>query len=130
MEARHPTTLMVTRDGHLTSRGDCIVAVASEASLSGLPEEMKAAARSSEAVVSLTVEVGGESFTVTGKGHEELTYSSDLDMVARRSSYTCGRTLMIEADAAAADVPRRLAELLREPEAVVNLTLRVTARRT
>jgi len=123
--AGHATTLMVTRDERLTRRGDCVVAVGADASLADLPEELKTAARSSEAMVSLTMEVGGESFTVKGRGHPNLTYSSGLDMVARRSRYTCGRTLMVEADAAASDIPQSIVGLLRSPDAEVKVTLRV-----
>jgi hypothetical protein len=123
--AGHATTLMVTRDERLTRRGDCVVAVGAEASLVDLPEDMKAAARSSEATVSLTIEVGGESFTVKGRGHPDLTYSSELDVVARRSRYTCGRTLMVESNAAASDIPRSTARLLRSQSAEIKVTLRV-----
>jgi hypothetical protein len=116
---------MVTRDERLTRSGDCVVAVGAEASLADLPKELKAAARSSKATVSLTIEVGRESFTVKGMGHPDLTYSSELDMVARRSRYTCGRTLMVEADAAASGVPRSIAGLLTNPDVEVRVTLRV-----
>ena len=123
--AGHATTLMVTKEEHLTERGDCVVAVCAEASLAGLLDELKAAARSREAMISLTLEVCGESFTVTGRGTPALTYTSELDMVTRRSRYVCGRTLMVEADSAAVDLPRSIVRLLGNPDAEVNVTLRI-----
>jgi len=116
---------MVTREEHLTERGDCVVAVGAEASLAVLPPEMKEAARSRDAAISLTLEVSGESFTVTGRGDPALTYASELDVVARRSWYVCGRTLMVEADGASVDVPRSIVRLLRNQGAQVKVTLRV-----
>jgi hypothetical protein len=125
VRSSHTTTIMITRDEHLTARGDCVVAVAAEASLSGLPEEMKEAARARDAAITLTLEVGRMSFTVTGRGHPSLSYSSAADMVARKSLYTCGRTLMVEADKAACDLPREMVRLLQSPSSEVKVTLRV-----
>jgi hypothetical protein len=125
VRSSHPTTLMITREEHLTARGDCIVAVASEASPSDLPEEMKEAARARDAAITLTIEVGQLSFTVTGRGHPSLSYSNASDMVARKSLYTCGRTLMVEADKAACDLPREMVRLLQSPSSEVKLTLTV-----
>jgi hypothetical protein len=125
VRSSHPTTIMITRDEHLTARGDCVVAVAAEASLLDLPEEMKEAVRARDATIILTLKVGQLSFTVTGRGHPSLSYSSALDMVARRSLYTCGRTLMVEADKAACDLPREMVRLLQNPGSEVKVTLTV-----
>ncbi len=125
VRSSHPTTIMITRDESLTARGDCVVAVSAEASLSDLPDEMKEAARAGDAAITLTIEVGQRSFTVTGRGHPSLSYSSAADMVARKSLYTCGRTLMVEADKAARDLPREMVRLLQSPSSEVKVTLRV-----
>ena len=125
VRSSHPTTIMITRDESLTSRGDCVVAVAAEAGLLYLPEEVKEAARARDTLITLTIEVGQMSFTVTGRGHPSLSYSSAADMVARRSLYTCGRTLMVEADKAARDIPREMVRLLQSPCSEVKVTLRV-----
>lgn len=125
VRSSHPTTIMITRDEHLTARGDCVVAVAAEASLSNLPKELKEAARARDAAVTLTLEVGQQSFTVTGRGHPSLSYSNAADMVARKSLYTCGRTLMVEADKAACDLPREMVRLLQSSSSEVRVTLKV-----
>ena len=125
VRSSHPTTIMITKDESLTSRGDCVVAVAAEVGLSDLPEEMKEAARVRDASITLTIEVNQRSFTVTGRGHPSLSYSSAADMVARKSLYTCGRTLMVEADRAACDIPREMVRMLQSPSSEVKVTLRV-----
>jgi len=73
IRARHRTTLMVTRDPELTPRGDCIVAVGAEKGLADLSPELREAARSRGARVTLTLEAGGYTFTVSGRGDPGLT---------------------------------------------------------
>jgi hypothetical protein len=121
----HGTTVMITTEPHLTARGDCIVAVASEIGLRDLPEDLKAAARSQGARIRLTFSVGGDSVEVNGRGDPGLTFEHPHDMVARRSSFTCPRTLMVHADKAAIDLPVGFRRLLRDPEAVVTVTISV-----
>jgi len=90
------------------------VAVNTEKGLLDLPDDVKEAARSGETVISLRLEAGGEGFTVTGRGHPGLTYTDPNDIVARKSGYTCGRTLMVGADKAACDIPDGLRGVLKD----------------
>lgn len=113
IRARHRTTLMVTRDPELTPRGDCIVAVGAEKGLADLNPGLREAARSREARITLTLEAGGYIFTVSGRGDPRLTLTHPSDMVARKSRYICPRTLMIEADKAACDIPEELRRTLQ-----------------
>jgi len=119
----HRTTLMVTKDPHVSTRGDCVAAVGAEVSLSDLPGEFKEAARSPDTVITLTLETGPHRFAVEGRGHPELTYAHTRDMVARRSGYACSRTLMIDANKAAEDVPREMVTALQSPGSAVEVTL-------
>jgi hypothetical protein len=41
---------------------------------------------------------------------------SDNDIVIRRSTYTCPRTVTILSDNACSDIPREIVELLKDPE--------------
>jgi hypothetical protein len=54
------------------------------------------------------------SATVTGRGHPDLELKSDRSMVARTSTYVDDRTIMVDADAAAADVARDLVRALAD----------------
>ena len=121
--ALHETTVMTTREGHLTRRGDCVVAVSAERGLSDLSPEIKKAARRPEAVITLTLRVGDEAFKVRGSGHPSLTYADENDIVARKSGYTCDRTLMIHSDRAACDIPRGFVAKLRDPNAVIDVIM-------
>lgn len=122
--ARHRTTLMTTTEPHLTKRGDCIIAVNTETGLAQLPAEVKQAAKNPGTVITFTVQTKNQEFTATGRGNPELTYTDPNDMVARKSTYTCGRTLMIASDKAAVDIPLSLVEELRDPE--TKITVKIT----
>jgi len=121
--ALHEMTVMTTREDHLTRRGDCVVAVSAEKALSDLSQEIKKAARRPETVITLTLRVGDKAFNAKGMGHPSLTYADKNDIVARKSGYTCDRTLMIYSDKAACDIPRDFAERLRDPNVVIEVTL-------
>jgi hypothetical protein len=108
----HRTTLMTTKEKHLTKKGDCIVAVNAEKGLLDLDDGIKEVARSGETAISLKLEAGGEEFTVRGRGHPGLTYTDPSDIVLRKSGYVCGRTLMVGADKAACDIPDDLIRVL------------------
>ena len=120
---RHRTTIMITTDRELSLKGDCIAAVSSELGLSHLSSELKEAIRSPDANIILKLEAEGESIEIHGRGHPDLSLEDTADMVARKSGYTCPRTLMIYADKASVDVPREFVELLRgSPQMDVTIT--------
>lgn len=123
IRASHRTTLMVTREPELTSRGDCIVAVEAKKGLRDLDAELKAAMRNRAVEIRLILEVGGLAFEVSGRGDPRLTLSHPTDIIARRSDYICDRTLMVGADKAACDVEQPMVKLLQSREQVVKLTL-------
>ncbi|NOZ82946.1 MAG: DUF371 domain-containing protein [Euryarchaeota archaeon] len=117
--ARHRTTLEITKETWLTPRGDCIVGVGADLALADFPERFKRLARRDEAIITLKLRAGEECFVVRGRGSRSLSFSDRVSMVVRRSGYTCGRTLMVQASAAACDLPRSMVRLLRNPEQVL-----------
>ena len=122
--SKHKTTLMVTSDKHLSKEGDCIVAVRAEKSLVDLLPDLKEIIRNEEAEVIFIMEISGQSLVVRGRGHPGLTLTSPSDMVIRKSSFICGRTLMIKADIAALDIPLEFVRLLEGHNREVHITIR------
>ena len=125
IRATHEKTVEVTKENHLTTRGDCIAAVKAEKGLADLGTEMRNAARRPDSVISLTIRVGEKVFTTTGRGDPELTWGHPTDMVARMSSYTCPRTLMVHADKAIIHMARSLVQQLKDPQAIVKITVSI-----
>jgi hypothetical protein len=125
IRATHEKTVEVTKETFLTTRGDCIVALKAEKGLTDLSNEMKNAARRPESIISLSIRVGEKVFTTTGRGDSELTWGHPTDIVARISGYTCPRTLMVHADKATIHMPRSLVNQLKDPEAIVKITVSI-----
>jgi hypothetical protein len=127
--ARHPTTVEVTKEEIRSRVADCIVATRCELGLSDLPEDLKEAARDEDAEVAITIEAGGFSERISGRGHRLLGFESGMEMVTRKSGYVCGRTLMVSADKAAIDLDRRLIAELQKPDTVARIRIEVVGRK-
>lgn len=111
----HPLTLEITKDKHLTSRGDCIVVVSASKGAMDLTLAFKRLVRKPGARVSLLIKAGKYHEKIEGFGDPELTFTHPTDLVVRRSTYVCSRTLMVKSNMAAKDLPRRMIRELRNP---------------
>ena len=125
IEATHKTTFEVTKEATLTKQGDCIIAVESTRAAADLPFEFKEAARKEGARITVTIRAGELKEIVKAKGSPQLQFTHPTDLVVRKSSYVCDRTLAIGADKAASDFSRKLVEKLKDPNQVVKVTLAV-----
>ena len=125
--AIHPTTLMFTKDEHVSKNGDCIVAVAADKSVADFSTEFKENLRKPNAKLSITIEAEGLKEKIAASGTPNLILTHPIDTVIRKSSYVCNRTLAICADKASNDLSRELIEKLKNPKQKVKLTLTVEA---
>lgn len=125
IRATNKTTFEITKEAFLTKRGDCILAVCATKGAVDLHVKFREAARTHDAQITITIEVGGEKEVVEAWGSPQLTFSHLTDFVVRRSDYVCGRTLAIRADKAARDLSRSLVEKLQNPRRKVKITLTV-----
>ncbi len=127
VRATHPTTLEITKEEKLTSRGDCIVAVGSLKGALDLSEKFKEIAKDSETKIILTLEADGLVEVIRGYGDQKLSFTHPTDLVVRKSTYTCPRTIMVKADKAAANLSRKFVLKVRKPE--TKITVRLVAER-
>jgi hypothetical protein len=123
VKATHRTTFEVTREWHLTERGDCIIAVGANKAARDLSEEFKMAARRPGAEITVIIEANGEMDAAKSFGSPNLTFTHPTDIVVRKSNYICGRTVAIKADKAACDLSRRLIEKIKWAIGPVNIKL-------
>ncbi|MCU4800190.1 DUF371 domain-containing protein [Halobacteria archaeon HArc-gm2] len=114
VSAEHSSTLELTSDDFLTPAGDCILAIEADRVPADFDDAFVEACRDADATISLTIEAGGKSETVTGSGHPDLTFDGDRSFVCRTSDYVDDRTVMVEADGAAADLDRDLVAALAD----------------
>ena len=119
----HSTTIEVTRERDLTSRGDCVVAVCSDMGARDLPDPLKTALTRSDTMARVAFGVGPFEFEVHGKGDPRLILSHHTDLVIRRSGFVSDRTLMIHADKSAMDFPRGMVRLLQDPRSTVTIEI-------
>lgn len=117
----HRMSFELTKDEHLTYRGDCIIAVRASKSTSELSDEFKQLARSLLSRISVELEADGIRETARGLGYPGLSFSHTRDIVARKSAYVCERTLMIRADNAASDFSRSFIRRLRDERTRLNV---------
>ncbi len=126
IQSIHPTTLMFTKDAHLSKNGDCIVAIAADKAAADLSPEFKAALQKPNTKLIITITADGVEEQIHASGSPELTLTHPTDLVIRRSDYVCSRTLAVCADKASNNLSRKLIEKLKQPNVEVKIHLTVT----
>jgi len=122
--AAHASTFELTSDDYLTPAGDCILGIEADRVPADFDEAFVAACRDADATIVAVIEADGIAATVEGRGDPDLSFESDRSLVGRTSDYVDDRTVMVGADAAAADLDRDLVAALANG-ADCTMTLRV-----
>jgi hypothetical protein len=117
VRALHPTTIEVTTEEHLSERGDCIIGVAASSGCADLSREVKEALQNDDSRVTIRILAGRESFEVRARGDSRLLLSHPRDIVVRRSTFINERTVAVNAEFAALDIPRSIVETLKDGNA-------------
>ena len=130
IKSTNKTTFEITKETHLTPRGDCIIAVGATKGAVDLSQKFKTIACTQDAMITIKIDAGGETEKVTACGHPALLFTHTTDLVVRKSDNVCGRTLAIRANKAACDFSRRFVEKLRNPNQKVLITLIAEAHAT
>ena len=118
--AKHASTFEFTTDEWLTPAGDCILGVAADRTPRDFSAAFREACRDADATITATITVEGDdgethTETVVGRGDPGLALVDDRSMVGRTSEYTDDeRTILVDADAAAADLDRDLVAALAD----------------
>ncbi len=119
----HPTTLMITKDVHLSKNGDCIVSVAADKPLNKLSSKFKSELRKLNAKLTIVIEADNLIEKITAYGSPNLILTHPTDMVIRKSDYICNRTIAIKADKASKDLSRMFVEKLKDPTQKIKIIL-------
>jgi len=125
IQAKHRTTFEITKESTLSRKGDCIIAVSANKALADLNREFKKGMRRENAKIHILIEAEDVAEAVDAFGSSRLVLTHPTDMVIRKSSYICNRTLAIQADKAAYNLSRNLIEKLKNPKQKVKITLTV-----
>ncbi|MFA1611298.1 DUF371 domain-containing protein [Halobellus rubicundus] len=119
VSAEHASTFEVTSDDWLTPAGDCILAVEADRVPADFDADFVAACRDADATITATLTAttaDGDTYTqtITGSGDPDLSFENERSHVGRTSDYVDDRTVLVDADGAAADVDRDLVEALAD----------------
>jgi hypothetical protein len=117
IQSLHPKTIEITKDEHLTLRGDCIIGVKATKACADLEELLKHRLAAKNSLVKIEIMVGSESFSIAGMGDERLSLQNPHDIVIRKTNYVCPRTMSVRCDKASSDMPRKIVKLLQDKEA-------------
>ena len=123
ISAVNTTTFQITKEDHLTRRGDCILAINASKGARDLSAEFKRLVRRRQAKIKVIIEAGTSMEIAMGRGDPRLLLNHPTDLVARKSNYACNRTLMIRADKGAIDFSRDLILEVQNPLHKVLITL-------
>ena len=116
IRSNHQKTIEITKESHLTPKGDCIVGVNATASCSDLPQALKDKLKNSNSKITLLISVQNHEFIIEGNGHQDLILTHKEDIVIRKSDFICPRTLAVKCDKASDLLPRDMVTLLRNPD--------------
>lgn len=112
----HQKTIEITTEPDLTLNGDCIIGVGASCGCNDIPEKMKKLLQISKTNILFTIKVKDFSFKVKGIGHDELVLTHPHDIVIRKSSFVCPRTLATNCDKASDSIPRQMIKILQNPD--------------
>ena len=112
----HAKTIEITKDEHLTPRGDCIIGVKANKACADLDESFKHRLKSNLSVIKIEIMAGDESFLISGRGDERLSMLNANDIVIRKTNFVCPRTMSVLCDKASSDMPRKLVRILKDQE--------------
>jgi hypothetical protein len=121
----HPTTFEVTAEPHLTSTGNCIIGIAADKGCAGLSSAFKCVLSHDDARLLTRLRCGGAEVEIHSQGSSQFTLDHPSDMVWRRSTFVCGRTIGILSDQVAATLPDELIKNLVAGETMI-VTLTAT----
>ncbi|MFA5332118.1 MAG: DUF371 domain-containing protein [Methanoregula sp.] len=121
----HPTTFEVTKEEHLTENGNCIVGVGADKGCADLSEEFRGMLSHDDAVLVTRLVCGECEAVIRSRGSSGLSLNHPTDLVWRKSTFTCGRTIGICSDHVAATLLRELVTALKSG-AEMTVTLTVT----
>ncbi|MFH0966660.1 MAG: DUF371 domain-containing protein [Methanobacteriota archaeon] len=114
--ATHRSTFEITAEEHLSSAGSCILAVRSEKGAADFAPEFGELLRTPGSRLVTRLCCGSVNVVISSFGSPDLALNHLTDLVWRRSSFTCGRTIGLYSDRTAVTIPRDMISLLREGE--------------
>ncbi|HJJ47358.1 MAG TPA: DUF371 domain-containing protein [Methanocorpusculum sp.] len=120
----HKSTFEITKETELSLSGDCIIAIGADKGAADLSSEFRTVLATDGSKLLTHLQIEDIEATVVSEGTRGITLSHSTDLVWRRSTFLCPRTVGIYSDHVACQLPRELIEELKKgKEMVVTLTV-------
>lgn len=112
--SKHKSTFEITKDKELSLAGDCIIGVSMDKTLNDFPNDIKEKIMDENTKITVKLTTENSQDFIVGYGHPDLTLDHSTDIVCRKSTFVCSRTLMIKSDKASCDLKKDLINDLKE----------------
>ena len=116
--SEHKSTFEITKDNELSLSGDCIIGVAMDKTMNDFPTNIKEKIRDENTKITVKLTTESSKDCIVGYGHPDLSLDHPTDIVCRKSTFVCSRTLMIKSDKASCDLNKDLINDLKEGKAL------------
>ena len=123
VRALHKSTFEITKETGLSESGDCIIAVGADKGAADLSPGLREALGRDGTILTTTLTCGGVTAVIRSEGSHGITLTHPTDLVWRRSTFLCPRTIAVYSDHTARQLPRELIEKLQNEEEMI-VTLR------
>jgi uncharacterized protein len=121
----HKTTLEITKDNHLSKKGNCILAIMASKACYDLNDKLKSQIWSGK-IINVILETGSFKDSFYGYGSEELPLLNHSDMVFRKSDFICERTVLINCNKASNQINKNIINSLTNPQTKLKITFKST----
>ena len=112
--SKHKSTFEITKDLQLSLSGDCIIGVAMDKTMNDFSPSLKEKIRNENTKIRVKLATENGEDEIIGYGHSDLSLNHPTDIVCRKSSYVCSRTLMIKSNKASCDLNEEIINDLKE----------------
>ena len=123
VQSLHARTIEITKDPNLSLRGNCIIGVSANKSCWDISDKLQRILKDDNSHITMDIIVGNKSFKMNVSGDRRLLLLSKHDIVIRKSTFICERTMAIRCDKASCDIPRDMVLSLQIPETKGVLTI-------
>ena len=126
IRAMHEKTIELTKAKDITLRGDCIIGVNASKSCKNLSNDIKEQLKNDNNQVTIILKVNEMKCIINGTGSQQLTLDDINDLVIRKSQFISSRTLAINCNKAALDIPRKMISKLKNHKARGKLIIQIS----
>jgi len=125
IQAKHRTTIEITKDEEVTLRGDCIIGVKANKSVYDLSDSFKNSLKTDYSILVIVLETNNYREIILAQGSCNLVLGDNRRIIIRKSNYIEPATIGIKANKAAHDLDRKLVKELKDPGTILKIKLYV-----